>query len=122
MVFSTTIQNPHLWNGTVDPHLYNITMEVYYEGVLYHRYQRPYGLRFYEYVIDDTTVLQSGDPYTGFLLNGSPYLLRGVCMHDDITGKAKFDEHPYKWKEFEEYDKSLYKRIVRDCIDFSTRK
>lgn len=88
MVFNTTISNPHLWNGTLDPHLYTITMEIYHNGDLYHRYQRPYGLRFYEYVIDDTTVLQSGEPYTGFLLNGSPYLLRGVCMHDDITGKA----------------------------------
>ena len=88
MVFNTTISNPHLWNGTLDPHLYTITMEIYHNGDLYHRYQRPYGLRFYKYVINDTTVLQSGEPYTGFLLNGAPYLLRGVCMHDDIDGKA----------------------------------
>lgn len=88
MTFTATIANPHFWNGTLDPHLYTVTMEIYHNDVLYHRYQRPYGLRFYEYVIDDTTVLQSGDPYTGFLLNGSPYLLRGVCMHDDIAGKA----------------------------------
>lgn len=88
ILFTTTIQNPHLWNGLSDPHLYNITLEIYYNGDLYHRYQRPYGLRFYSYVIDDTTVLQSGEPYTGFLLNGSPYLLRGVCMHDDIANKA----------------------------------
>lgn len=62
--------------------------------------------------------------------NGEIYYLpisnHFICKIDkeyyDITGKAKFDEHPYKWKEFEEYDKSLYKRIVRDCIDFSTRK
>lgn len=88
MVFTTTITNPHLWNGTLDPHLYTITMEIYHSGELYHRYVRPYGLRFYEYVFNDTSVLQSGDPYTGFLLNGSPYLLRGCCMHDDIVDKA----------------------------------
>ncbi len=88
MVFTTIIQNPHLWNGTSDPHLYTITLEIYYNGELYHRYQRPYGLRFYSYVINDTTVLPGNEPYTGFLLNGSPYLLRGVCMHDDIAGKA----------------------------------
>ena len=88
MVFRTTISNPRLWNGTLDPHLYNITLEIIHDGELYHRYQRPYGLRFYKYVINDTTVLQSGDPYTGFLLNGSPYLLRGCCMHDDIDGEA----------------------------------
>lgn len=88
MTFTTNIQNPHLWNGTSDPHLYTVTMEIYYNGDLYHRFQRPYGLRYYSYAINDTTVLQSGEPYTGFLLNGSPYLLRGTCMHDDIDGKA----------------------------------
>lgn len=85
MVFTATIANPHLWNGTSDPHLYNVTLEIYHDGDLYHRYVRPYGIRFYEYVINQTV---NGNSYTGFLLNGSPYLLRGVCMHDDIDGKA----------------------------------
>ena len=85
MIFSATVTNPHLWNGISDPHLYNITMEIYHDGDLYHRYVRPYGLRFYEYVINQTV---NGSAYTGFLLNGSPYLLRGCCMHDDIAGKA----------------------------------
>ena len=88
MVFTTTIQNPHLWNGKIDPHLYDITLDIYYNGDLYHTFTRPYGLRFYSYVINDTTVLPNNEPYTGFLLNGSPYLLRGCCMHDDIAGKA----------------------------------
>ena len=88
MTFIANIANPHLWNGTADPYLYTITLEIYKDNVLYHRFQRPYGLRYYQYVINDTSVLQNNDPYTGFLLNGSPYLLRGVCMHDDIDGKA----------------------------------
>jgi len=89
IIFITTISNPHLWNGTSDPHLYTITMEIRHNGDLYHRYVRPYGLRYYEYVIDDTEKVGTAqNPYTGFLLNGSPYLLRGVCMHDDIDGKA----------------------------------
>lgn len=89
MTFSTTIANPHLWNGKADPHLYTITMEISKDNVLYHRFVRPYGLRFYEYVINDITkVGTSANPYTGFLLNGSPYLLRGCCMHDDIEGRA----------------------------------
>ena len=83
--FVATIPNPHLWNGTIDPHLYTITLEISHEGVVYHRYQRPYGLRFFEYVINETV---NGETYTGFLLNGQPYLLRGCCMHDDIAGKA----------------------------------
>lgn len=85
MVFSTTITNPHLWNGISDPHLYDITMEIYGDGDLYHRYVRPYGLRYYSYAINETV---NGSAYTGFLLNGQPYLLRGCCMHDDIVDKA----------------------------------
>jgi len=88
MTFTNTITNPHLWNGKTDPHLYNITLEISKDNVLYHRFIRPYGLRFYDYVINDTTILTNEDPYTGFLLNGQPYLLRGCCMHDDIDGKA----------------------------------
>ena len=85
MIFSATVTNPHLWNGLSDPHLYDITLEIYHGGELYHRYVRPYGLRFYEYVINETV---NESAYTGFLLNGQPYLLRGCCMHDDIEGKA----------------------------------
>lgn len=88
ITFTTTIQNPHLWGGKPDPHLYDFTIDIYKDNVLYHTFTRPYGFRYYRYAINDTTVLQSGDPYTGFLLNGQPYLLRGVCMHQDIQGKA----------------------------------
>ena len=85
--FTTTIagNDLHLWNGTIDPHLYTVTLEIYKDNELYHRYQRPYGFRYYEYVINQTV---NGETYTGFLLNGQPYLLRGVCMHDDVEGKA----------------------------------
>ena len=89
MTFTKTISNPHLWNGTLDPYLYTITLEIYHGEDLYHRYVRPYGLRYYEYVIDDTEKVGTVEnPYTGFLLNGSPYLLRGVCMHNDLADKA----------------------------------
>jgi beta-galactosidase len=87
MTFTDTIANPHLWNGKQDPHLYTITLEISKDGSLYHRFQRDYGLRYYSYIINDSTVIQ-GQTYTGFLLNGSPYYLRGVCMHDDVDGKA----------------------------------
>ena len=86
-IFTTTISNAHLWNGTLDPHLYTVTLEIRKGGDLYHKYERPYGFRYYEYVINNTTVIPE-QSYTGFLLNGQPYLLRGVCMHDDVEGKA----------------------------------
>lgn len=60
-------------------------MEIYKDNEIYHRYQRPYGLRYYSYVINQTI---NGQSYTGFLLNGQPYYLRGVCLHDDVAGKA----------------------------------
>ena len=97
MTFTKVIANPHLWNGKSDPYLYTVTLEIYKDNEIYHRFVRPYGLRYYEYVINDITkVGTSENPYTGFLLNGSPYLLRGCCMHDDIDGKANaLDETDY---------------------------
>ena len=88
--FTVTINNPHLWNGTIDPHLYDITLEFYYNEELQLKLKRPYGLRYFSYVIEDETIdgYDSNNPYTGFLLNGSPYLLRGVCMHNDLVNKA----------------------------------
>ena len=70
--FSTTItgSNLRLWNGKIDPHLYNVKLEIYKNGDLYHKYERPYGLRYYSYVIDQVV---NGQSYTGFLLNGQPY-------------------------------------------------
>ena len=86
MSFITTITNPILWNGKINPHLYDVTLEIYKNGDLYHRFQRGYGIRYYSYVYNYT--LPNNETYTGFLLNGSPYLLRGVCMHDDLEEKA----------------------------------
>ena len=87
--FTTTIDNPHLWNGTLDPHLYDVTLEIYYDGELCHKLNRGYGFRYYEYVIDDTEKVSDAEhPYTGFLLNGQKYLLRGVNTHHDLAGKA----------------------------------
>ena len=88
ITFNHTILNPHLWDGVNDPHLYNISIQIYYNNLLCYASNRDYGFRYYSYVINDTSILQSSDPYTGFLLNGHPYLLRGVCMHQDIEGKA----------------------------------
>ena len=87
ITFTTTITNPHLWNGTLDPYLYDVTLTIAKDGVVYHKFKRGYGLRFFEYVINEPNII-ANENYTGFLLNGSPYLLRGVCMHHDLEGKA----------------------------------
>ena len=62
--------------------------------------------------------------------NGEIYYLpienHFICKIDngfyDITGKIEPKEHPYKWSTFKYEDEALYKRIVRDCINFDTRK
>ena len=89
ITFTTTINNPHLWNGTIDPYLYDIKLEIYHDGIQYHTLTRKYGLRYYDYVYgDNPNITYNGNPYTGFLLNGQPYFLRGVCMHSDLEFKA----------------------------------
>lgn len=85
--FNTVIQNPHLWDGTSDPHLYNITLEIYSGEDLCFTSTRPFGLRYFSYVYNDPDLIPN-QTYTGFLLNDHPYSLRGVCMHQDIEGKA----------------------------------
>ena len=87
--FEVEIENPNFWEGKPDPHLYDITLEIYHNEQLYHKLKRGYGIRYYEYVINDTTKVGDAEhPYTGFLMNGHTYLLRGVCMHHDILNKA----------------------------------
>lgn len=98
ITFTTTITNPTLWDGTINPHLYDVTLEIYHNGDLYHRFERPYGLRYYDYVFNETI---SGETYTGFLLNGHPYALRGVCMHCDLDEKANALTHADIAHDFE---------------------
>jgi len=87
ITFNFTVNNPHLWNGKSDPYLYDFTLEIYDGQDLCFTSTRPYGFRYYSYVFNNTSVIP-GETYTGFLLNGAPYLLRGVCMHQDLEYKA----------------------------------
>ena len=62
----------HLWNAIKDPYLYTAKVELKSgDEVLDSRYAR-FGCRTYEI-----------DPDKGFILNGQPYPLRGVAMHQD---------------------------------------
>lgn len=72
-----TLDRPHLWNGRKDPHLYQIGVRLLEGGAETDRCVQPLGLRFYQV-----------DPKKGFLLNGEPYMLRGVCRHQDRAGKG----------------------------------
>lgn len=67
-----TLDNPHLWNGVQDPYLYTVELQVGKDVA-----RTEVGFRWF-----------SVDKDKGFSLNGKPYPLRGVSMHQDIAGKA----------------------------------
>lgn len=73
------IENPHLWHGRKDPHLYITEVKLLEnETVLDERVIR-FGIR--SFVID---------AQRGFILNGEEYPLRGVSRHQDrpVVGNA----------------------------------
>jgi beta-galactosidase len=64
---------PHLWDGLNDPHVYHVNISVLNAAnTTTDAIVQPFGFRSY-----------SMDPTNGFSLNGKPYALRGVCMHQD---------------------------------------
>ena len=81
LAWDFTLSAPRLWNGTVDPYLYTVCLQAGEDEA-----ETEIGFRYYNM-----------DPDKGFSLNGKPYPLRGVGMHQDKEGlasalwKADFD-------------------------------
>jgi beta-galactosidase len=72
VVAATTVAAPHLWNGLAAPYLYQVYVEVWTGGTVVDVVSQPLGFRYF-----------SVDPNNGFSLNGRPYDLHGVNMHQD---------------------------------------
>jgi beta-galactosidase len=74
----TTVKNPELWDID-NPTLYKLETLLYKNGELCDIYETEFGYRTAEF-----------DKDKGFLLNGRPVKIQGVCAHQDfgITGKA----------------------------------
>ena len=66
------LDKPHLWNGVKDPYLYTLEIKAGKDKI-----SSEVGFRYF-----------SIDRDKGFSLNGRPYPLRGVSMHQDLSGKA----------------------------------
>ncbi len=66
-----------LWDGVKDPYLYTVRVELFRGKRMLDIAETKFGYRSYEM-----------DPENGFILNGHPYPLRGVAMHQDMDGKA----------------------------------
>ncbi|MFM5905985.1 MAG: glycoside hydrolase family 2 TIM barrel-domain containing protein [Novosphingobium sp.] len=81
---SLKITNPHLWDGTRDPHLYSATVEVRQKGKLVDSVTQSFGIRDFRI-----------DAKEGFFLNPHPMApgsghvqLHGVSRHHDKQGKG----------------------------------
>lgn len=70
-----TIEDCHLWDGMDDPYLYTVTAALMKDGTAVDEVSARFGCRNFEV-----------DPEKGFILNGRPYPLRGVSMHQDYQG------------------------------------
>lgn len=91
-IFSKKIimRRPHLWNGMQDPYLYSAEIEISDGGELLDRTRTDFGIRS-----------SRVDKDKGFFLNGSPYALRGVSMHQDAQGRASALNHEDIDRDFE---------------------
>ena len=78
------IKDAHLWNGTLDPHLYTATASLFCDGEKTDEISVRFGCRSFKI-----------DPEKGFILNGKEYPLRGVSRHQDrpVIGNALLYEH-----------------------------
>ena len=78
------VKNPHLWNAKKDPYLYTLQTEMIQDGKIIDHINQSLGIRYF-----------SIDPEKGFILNGEPYRLYGVCRHQEWEdmGNALRPEH-----------------------------
>ncbi|MFS4456646.1 glycoside hydrolase family 2 protein [Maribacter sp. 2304DJ31-5] len=66
------INEPHLWNGTLDPYLYSVKVQLEKDKKIIDEVIVPLGLRYFHV-----------DPDKGVFLNGEYVQLKGVCRHQD---------------------------------------
>lgn len=78
------LDNPHLWNGRIDPHLYTANAYLIVDENIADKLSTRFGVRSFEITAD-----------RGFILNGKEYPLRGVSRHQDRPdiGNALTYEH-----------------------------
>jgi beta-galactosidase len=72
-----TILSPRLWNGRIDPYLYRVSVKISDSTGTLEQMEQKTGFRFF-----------SVTPAGGFFLNGKPYDLHGVNMHQDRLNKG----------------------------------
>lgn len=72
------VPGARLWHGVADPYLYHLVVDVRADrGISGDRIEQAFGIRQMRF-----------DPEKGFFLNGKPYPLKGVGLHQDLEGKG----------------------------------
>jgi len=66
------VHNPRLWAVNA-PNLYTAQINIIQNEIIIDRYETQFGIRDFEFDVDK-----------GFILNGKPLKIRGVCMHHDL--------------------------------------
>jgi beta-galactosidase len=77
-----TVPHPGLWSPE-QPRLYTAVSRVYVDGKVVDEQRTPFGIRTFYF-----------SPDKGFVLNGRPIKMKGVCIHHDLgaLGAAFFEE------------------------------
>ena len=94
------IDNPHLWNGLINPYLYTCVAELDVDGIIEDKVSSRFGCRYFEI-----------DPNRGFILNGKEYPLHGVSRHQDFKGIGNALS-----KKHHEQDIALIKEVGANTI------
>ncbi len=74
---SFVVDDPRLWNGEMDPALYDVAVALKADGRTVDQVSDTIGFRYYHV-----------DKAGGFSLNGNPYPLHGVALHEDFGGSV----------------------------------
>ena len=74
---SLTLPHPHLWNGTADPYLYTVTVELAERGRVTDSVTQPLGIRSFRF-----------DANEGTFLNGQHVQMHGVSRHQAKAGEG----------------------------------
>jgi beta-galactosidase len=77
-IITGKIDHPHLWNGIYDPYLYKVEIMLKVNGEIVDNSLQPLVFRYFNV-----------DPNNGFSLNGKPYPLRGICLHEGKKDKGR---------------------------------
>ncbi|MEQ2455772.1 discoidin domain-containing protein [Flavonifractor hominis] len=105
-----TLNDPHLWNGRIDPYQYVVEVTIEQEGAVLERVRERIGFRFFEVLGVDDPRADEG----AFLLNGEHYLLAGVAQHQDRENMGNAITH----KEMDE-DIAFVSEIGATCLRLS---